>query len=147
MAISPSPLFSGEDMKKTSTLGTIWDFAIWVVTLGGFLTNIFRMSPNGQVKLEEITLYSVDPAFFIWPIIVFGFIGSFSTNHFPASAGFWGWVWVFTIIYIFIAILTNLNIGKLLLWGVIFGFITIEVYGSPTPYPSAFTDLYSPSES
>lgn len=96
---------------------------IAIVTLNGYVP-ILRGSIN-NVNIEDELVFSVDPAFFVWPLITVGFIGSFFVRHWPSTSHFWGWVWASTLLYIFVAVLTNLNITKLVIWSFVFGFFVV----------------------
>lgn len=107
----------------SNALSTAIKLFVWAITLGGYFP-ILRACKHGM-NIEGELVFSVDPAFFVWPIIIAGFFGNIFVAHWPGTAVFWGWVWSMTLIYIFLAVLTNLNILKLVIWGFVFGFFLV----------------------
>lgn len=96
---------------------------VWLITLGGYIPILRGGLRN--VTIDDELVFSVDPAFFVWPLILVGFVGGFFVHHWPKTAIFWGWTWAITLVYIFVAVLANLNITKLVIWGFIVGFFIV----------------------
>src|SRR5947209_548736 len=60
-------------------------FVQWFVLLP-----VTVLSKKGQ-SAEEVTVYSAHPSFYLWLLILTGFIGSWIVHEWPASAGVMGW--------------------------------------------------------
>lgn len=122
----------------------MWRFFVWVITLGGILTLPFRLifgKTKDRFKNEEICVYSIHHAFFLWPLIAVGFLAGSIVQHMPDTAQFWGWVYCWTVLITMLAVLVDIDTIKLIIWGAIIGFIWIaskwlqDVKGIPVLSP------------
>jgi len=102
-------------------------FVGWL--LGGFglvksVRNHFRAGRAGHgAGGDEIVVYCVHRSFFLWALILTGFIGAASVRHWPGSAGAWGWIYTLVLIYTLLTLLFDVGSLKALLWGGIFCFV------------------------
>jgi hypothetical protein len=69
---------------------------------------------GGRKKLDEITLYSAPPAFFLWVVIAVGFLLRWLCPGI-ITAGAGAWIFIFTLIYFLLAMLYDLSLKKLVL--------------------------------
>jgi hypothetical protein len=96
-------------------IGRIFSFIGWVFS-GFGLVGAFRRRQTGAVRTEEIICYTVHRSFYLWALILTGFVGSFFVNHLGGSGG-WGWIYVFVVLFTIATILFDVNTFKALLWG------------------------------
>jgi len=109
-----------------STLASVWHwiakfggFVLWLLTGFGLLTHVLPRK-DAKTKLDEIVVYSVPRSFFLWAIILTGFVAAVFVRHYPQTALFWGWVYVWVLLYTFVTLLFDVSTFKFLLWGGIF---------------------------
>src|SRR4051812_28764374 len=93
-------------------------FIGWVLTGFGLL-RLFRHGRN-QSNAEEIVVYTVHPSFYLWALILAGFISAACVNRWPGTAVTWGWIYVFVLLYTIVTLLFDVSTMKALLWGGIF---------------------------
>src|SRR5262245_29020823 len=116
----PSPVAKTEH-RHTGFLGgvkKVLGFFAWILT-GFGLINVLRRRKNDHSN-EELVFHTVHPSFYLWAIILAGFVSSACVNHWPGSALAWGWVYVFVLLYTIVALLFDVSTPKALLWGGIF---------------------------
>ena len=101
----------------------VFSFLGWVFS-GFGLVGLFRHRRNGAAHSEEIIVYAVHRSFYLWALILFGFVGSFCVNEF-GGAGVWGWMYVMVLLFTIATLLFDVSTFKALLWGGIFLLIWI----------------------
>src|SRR4051812_3540413 len=72
----------------------ILGFLGWILSGFGLLGFFTRRRAGGR-KGEEIVIYTVHQSFYLWLIILVGFVGGECVKHSLGSPLLWGWVWVF----------------------------------------------------
>ena len=72
---------------------------------------------------DEVTVYSAHPSFFLWLLIVVGFVSASIVNRKPDLAGFFGWLYVWVLVYFLVTLLYDFSARKLGLWALIFALI------------------------
>src|SRR5690348_3201973 len=116
-----------EAPRQYSMLATTWAalrralrFVGWM--LGGFglahsLRSRFLSGTVARVAGggDEIVVYCVHRSFYLWAMILAGFIGAACVRHWPASAGAWGWVYVMVLLYTLLTLLFDVSSLKALL--------------------------------
>ena len=95
--------------------GFLW----WLVTGFGLLAS----RRKSRMQAEEIVCYAVHRSFFLWLVILVGFIAAPCLNHHVGSPTLWGWVYLFTMLYTIVTLLFDVSTPRALLWGGIFCFI------------------------
>ena len=117
----PSPsVFVRSIIIGVTNLGTIsWDGLRRSVR---FVTRLFSglRKRARRTRTEQIVVYTVHQSFYLWLIVLVGFIASTCVNRWPSTAHAWGWLYVFTLLYTIITLLFDLNSKKAMLWGGIF---------------------------
>jgi hypothetical protein len=103
---------------RESLIKRIIGFIGWV--LSGF--GLFSVRRQHS-KSEEIVLYAVHQAFYLWALILVGFIGGACVRHWPNTGGAWGWIYVWMVLYTLVTLLYDMNTMKFLLWVGIFSFL------------------------
>ncbi len=98
----------------------IGSFCWWLLTGFGLLGSILRRR-SARFKVEEIVVYSVHRSFFLWAIILTGFISALSLRH-HGNPVVWGWVYIWVMLYTLLTLLFDLSSLKFLLWTGIFTF-------------------------
>jgi hypothetical protein len=98
--------------------GFVW----WLLTGFGLLTYLARRG-EGRNRYEEIVVYSVHRSFFLWAVILTGFISGSIVKHHPGTQSFLGWFYIWVLIYTFVSLLFDVSTPKLLLWAGIFVFV------------------------
>ena len=66
-----------------SGIRRIFAFLAWILT-GFGLVGYFTRRKTGATKAEEIVVYTVHQSFYLWAIILVGFVASACVNHWPA---------------------------------------------------------------
>ena len=74
-------------------------------------------------KLDEVTVYSAHPSFFLWLLIAVGFIAAAVVERNPDWAGFFGWLYIWVLVYFMVTLLYDFSTRKLALWVLIFALI------------------------
>jgi hypothetical protein len=98
-------------------LQAVGQFARFMVTLPWALVRGRRGESN------EVTVYAAHPSFFLWPLIVVGFICAAIVDRSPAQAGNLGWFYVWVLVYFVVTLLYDFSTRKLALWSLIFALI------------------------
>jgi hypothetical protein len=96
-----------------------FSFIVWVLT-GFGLIGAFRRRSTGTTKMEEIVVYTVHRSFYLWSLILVGFVGGFWVHHFHRGEHLWGWIYIFVLLYTIVSLLFDISTMKALLWGGIF---------------------------
>jgi hypothetical protein len=98
-----------------SAFRAIWQFARFMFTLP---VTLFR-AKRGRT-MDEVTVYSAHPSFFLWLLIAVGFITAGIVQKWPDWASFCGWLYVWTLLYFIVTLLYDFSTRKLALWVLIF---------------------------
>src|SRR4051812_1573556 len=118
-AVTAAPTVTVIPGKSGGFLGWIkrvFGFIAWVLT-GFGLIGYFRRRQSSVTKAEEIVVYTVHRSFYLWSLILVGFVGSFSVKHWPVSDHAWGWIYIFVLLYTIASLLFDVSTMKALLWG------------------------------
>src|SRR4051812_21985868 len=70
----------------------VFAFLGWVLSGFGLIHLFSGRKTAGGTKAEEIVVYTVHQSFYLWAIILVGFVAAACVNHWPATAIAWGWV-------------------------------------------------------
>src|SRR5580765_1260561 len=103
-------------------LKRIFHFVGWVLT-GFGLIGALRRRRSTTTQQEEIVVYTVHSSFYLWGLILTGFIGSFCVRHFQHGHGVWGWIYLIVLLYTIVSMLFDVSTMKALLWAGIFALI------------------------
>ena len=106
-----------------SGIKRFFGFIAWILTGFGLIGAVRRRRERGRA--DEIILYTVHPSFYLWLIILIGFISAACVRHWPDSAPAWGWVYVFAMLFTIVTLLYDVSTLKALLWGGIFALLWI----------------------
>jgi hypothetical protein len=87
---------------------------------------VARLFNRRKVVTDEVVLYCVHRAFFLWAATAVGFTGSIAVRQNPQSAHLWGWVEMAVILTTLLMLLFDLNTWKLLFWIGVLAFIAIS---------------------
>lgn len=98
-------------------LKAIWQFAQFMITLPLVLVR------GRRATVDEVTVYSAHPSFFLWILIVVGFVSSSIVRREPQWTGFFGWLYVWVLLYFMVTLLYDISTRKLALWALIFGLV------------------------
>jgi hypothetical protein len=74
-------------------------------------------------KMDEVTVYSAHPSFFLWLLIAVGFVSAAVVNHNPGWAGVFGWIYVWVLLYFLVTLMYDFSMRKLALWALIFALL------------------------
>jgi hypothetical protein len=74
-------------------------------------------------NMDEVTVYSAHPSFFLWALILVGFVSAGIVWKAPNWAGFFGWVYVWVLLYFLVTLLYDFSARKLGLWVLIFAVV------------------------
>jgi hypothetical protein len=95
----------------------VFQFAKFMITLPVVLVR------GRRGNLDEVTVYSAHPSFFLWLLIAVGFISAAIVTRAPAWTGFFGWLYVWVLVYFLVTLLYDFSTRKLALWTLIFTLI------------------------
>ncbi len=98
----------------------VWQFTKFMVTLPVAIVR------GRRGNLEEVTVYSAHPSFFLWLLIAVGFISAAVVAQKPAWAGVFGWLYVWVLVYFLVTLLYDFSTRKLALWTLIFTLIWVS---------------------
>src|SRR5580765_1173533 len=99
VAVVPPASAAIEPQQQTGFVAgikRIFGFIAWVFT-GFGLVGAVRNRRRG--KTDEIILYTVHHSFYLWMLILVGWIAAACVGHWPNSAPGWGWLYVFAMLY------------------------------------------------
>jgi hypothetical protein len=102
----------------------IFQFIGWVLTGFGLIGALRRRRSASSLQ-EEIIVYSVHRSFYLWGLILTGFIGSICVRYFDRGHGVWGWIYVVVLLYTIVSMLFDVSTVKALLWAGIFALVWI----------------------
>jgi hypothetical protein len=74
-------------------------------------------------SVDEVTVYSAHPSFFLWLLIVVGFISASIVGREPELAGIFGWFYVWVLVYFLVTLLYDFSSRKLALWTLIISLV------------------------
>jgi len=97
-----------------ATVCRLGGFLVWVVTGFGLVHALFRRH-DARTKMQEITVYSVHRSFFLWALILTGFVAAGVVRGHPAAAGVLGWVYIAVLVYTFLTLLFDVSAGRFVL--------------------------------
>lgn len=95
--------------------------AKWLGGGCGLLSAIHRHNAR-HFKLEEAIVYTVHRAFFLWALILTGFIAAPAVRHHGHAIG-WGWIYAAVMLFTFVTIVLDMNALRIALFTGIFAFI------------------------
>jgi hypothetical protein len=113
-AVQPSAPAPRSEAGGGSTLKRIGPFLWWLITGFGLIPALLGAKSR---KADEIVTYSVHRSFFLWGIILTGFIGALWVHEAPSSALVWGWIYLFVLLYTFVTLLYDVSTPRALIWG------------------------------
>jgi hypothetical protein len=102
-------------------LRAVGQFARFMFTLPVALVRAKR----GRGTMDEVTVYSAHPSFFLWLLIAVGFISAAIVDKWPDWAGFFGWLYLWVLLYFLVTLLYDFSTRKLALWVLIFTLIWV----------------------
>lgn len=82
-----------------------------------FVPNLLRRRRKAP---DEVTVYSAHPSFYLWLLIVAGFVAGPIVRAYPQTADMAGWIYLGILVYFLISLLYDFSTKKLALWGGIF---------------------------
>jgi hypothetical protein len=74
-------------------------------------------------NIDEVTVYSAHPSFFLWLLILVGFVSAAVVHRSQDWAGFFGWFYVWVMLYFLVMLMYDFSARKLGLWVLIFALI------------------------
>jgi hypothetical protein len=95
----------------------VFQFARYMFTLPVLLVR------GRRGTMDEITVYAAHPSFFLWLLILVGFVSAAIVSYYPNRAVFFGWVYVWVLLYFIATMLYDFSARKLGLWILIFALI------------------------
>jgi len=108
---SSAPSSAGSAVSAITRIGP---FLGWWFTRFGLIPMLLHGKSR---RADEIVTYSVHRSFFLWAIILTGFIGALCVHEFPGSALIWGWIYLFVVLYTFVTLLYDVSTPRALIWG------------------------------
>jgi hypothetical protein len=95
----------------------VFQFARFMITLPVVLVR------GRRGNIDEVTVYSAHPSFFLWLPIVVGFVSAGIVDRSPDTAGFFGWLYVWVLLYFMVTLLYDFSARKLGVWVLIFALV------------------------
>jgi hypothetical protein len=92
----------------------VFQFARYMITLPVLLVR------GRRGNIDEVTVYSAHPSFFLWLLIIVGFVSAAVVTKSPHLDGFFGWVYVWVLLYFLVTMMYDFSARKLGLWVLIF---------------------------
>src|SRR5688500_341457 len=77
-------------------------------------------------RVDEMVIYSLHQGFFLWPLIVAGFVGGAVVRAHPDQAGAWGWACSWVLLWTAVTLVFDVNIPRTLLWALAFAFVWVS---------------------
>jgi len=74
-------------------------------------------------NMDEVTVYSAHPSFFLWLLIAVGFVSTWIVSREPQLAGLFGWLYVWVLLYFLMTLLYDFSSRKLALWTLIIAMV------------------------
>jgi hypothetical protein len=96
------------------------------VALGQFVVALVQaplVLVRGRKHAESVVVYSAHPSFFLWLLILTGFVGAWFVNNQWLSPETAGWIYVWVLIYFIVTLLYDLSTKRLVLWIGIFSLL------------------------
>jgi hypothetical protein len=109
-----------------SGLHKFFAFFAWLFTGFGLLGLFRKKSGNGEAN--ELIVYSVHRSFFLWLLILVGFVGGAIVGHaHPGSRlpHLLGWIYIVVLLYTFVVMLFDVSTMEFLIWALVFAFIWV----------------------
>lgn len=72
---------------------------------------------------DEVTVYSAHPSFFLWLLILVGFVSASIVSREPQWASLFGWIYVWVLLYFLVTLLYDFSARKLGLWVLIIALV------------------------
>lgn len=113
-AVQPTAPHAPSGAGGVSAIKRIGPFLAWLFTGFGLIPMLMHGTSR---KADEIVTYSVHRSFFLWAIILTGFVGAACVHEFPGSALVWGWIYLFVVLYTFVTLLYDVSTPRALVWG------------------------------
>jgi hypothetical protein len=108
---------------RLAALKRLGAFVLWI--LGGFgLIAALRRRRSARFKIEEISIYCLHRSFFLWALILTGFIAAAAVRH-HGSPLLWGWVYIWVLLYTLLTLLFDLSALRFALWAGIAMFVWV----------------------
>ncbi len=121
--VEPKPEATSATVPPTSgTFSRIGGFLWWLITGFGLLATLTRRK-SARTKAEEIVVYCVHCSFFLWALILTGFVGAECVKHYPNTAHVWGWIYVWVLMYTLVSLLFDIGTRTFLLLAGLFAFL------------------------
>ena len=115
----------------------VYQFARFMITLPLVVVR------GRRSNIDEVTVYSAHPSFFLWLPIVVGFISAAIVRREPQWAGFFGWLYVWMLLYFLVTMLYDVSARKLALWVLIFALIWLaSKYVEDIKHVAVLTPLF-----
>ncbi len=108
------------DGPRPSFFKKLFGFLGWVLTGFGLFGDIGGRS--ARLKSEEVVVYAVHQSFFLWALVLTGFVGATLTRHWPSHSVLWGWIYAWVLLYTLVTLLFDVNTIRFLLWVGVFSF-------------------------
>ncbi len=128
-AAVPAKTHGSTGRHSEGGLHRIVGFIAWVFSGFGLIPALRKNGPH--FADQEIIVYSVHRAFFLWPLVFTGFIGAWIVGspwlvkHWTTAPVFMGWFYLWVLTYTLVSILFDISTWKFVLWAGIFLFIYI----------------------
>jgi hypothetical protein len=95
----------------------VFQFARYMITLPVLMVR------GRRGTIDEVTVYSAHPSFYLWLPILVGFVSAAIVAHYPDWDVFFGWLYVWVMLYFIATLLYDFSARKLGLWILIFTLI------------------------
>ena len=113
------------DEAQVGFMQKLIGFFGWVFTGFGLFKN-----QKSRMANEEVTVYAVHQSFFVWLLVLVGFVGAPIVHHWPGNENVsvaFGWIYLWVLLYTLITLIYDLNTIKFLLWIGIFTLIWLAM--------------------
>jgi hypothetical protein len=98
-----------------------------------------RFTPRPRFKVEETICYSVHPSFYLWPLIIFGWIIGALIHYNPSHALGYSWMYIWILFYTTMMLMFDIGAIKLVVASAFLGLIIVSAKYSIRAYLQAFS--------
>jgi hypothetical protein len=85
-----------------------------------------RFTPRPRFKVEETICYSVHPSFYLWPLIIFGWIIGALIHYNPSHALGYSWMYIWILFYTTMMLMFDIGAIKLVVASAFLGLIIVS---------------------
>lgn len=118
--VTPAMSRASSDFSIMSRIRRAGRFIVWIFSGFGLLPLFFGRKGKAS---ETVVIYTVHASFYLWPLILAGFLGGLIARHWPNYGASLGWAYLAVLVFTLTSILFDLSTYRLLFWAGILAFL------------------------